>query len=367
MKSDNNSWQPKIDPKIGTILARMQELQTEHLSRKADIVKNAGPELLSNSSSSFIIPVTLLFLAGFSLYVASPIVGTVVGFNLAASSGALIGLNVSVLGIKLASLLAPVKQTDFEHTMQIVSGSNALTLSTIGQLAGGNQWFETLGKLGESIDEMADMKSNLHEMYETDNVLKRSIELFKYYQNLYELGGSAVVVENLLQLTSERSSDSPMTTINVETDSLIEKIQRDSALKTQIEEVKKNTSQTNDSEITKLREENRTFWDQYDKARAQIHNFEQHPPITQSPQYYLPKIEVVRNMAPGAVKRSIPSYESNPYISIDLDYSTGRERSLLNNGGTSTSDSGFESPQADPVEMENDGSESGGIGEGPMG
>lgn len=395
MTDENQSSKSQTDPRVMNTLRRMQTLREENRSRNNEIVHKTGSELISNSPLSFAFSFTTLVLSGAGVLAASPVVAAGAAFGLIAS--------VSLLGIKFAGLMAPVRQSEYDQIKQITSGMLGLTFSTVGQITGGNKGFETLGNVGSSLDSLIEMRSSLNGIYGSTELESAVQEMYKYGDSMDSFMDSTAIVLRNTPLTVAHSTNRPMTTINIETDPINEQVQRDRALKEEIDEIRKadkaeedkrakekaeedkkaekdektreaekaeeerKAKEAEEAAIAKSQAESQAYWAQYFQAREQVHDFEQHPPTTQSPQYPLPQPSSIYNKDPGTTRPSIPSYEPNPYHSSDSGVTYGSGGSLLNYGGSSTSDTGFESSPSEPVESGTDGTGSGGLGEGPLG
>lgn len=362
-------------------LRRMQILRDEYQSRHNKIVRDSGTELISNSPLSFAFSFTTLVLAGAGVLATSPVMAAGAAFGLIASA--------SLLGIKIAGLMAPVRQSEYEDIEQITSGVFGLTFSTIGQLIAGNQGFSTIGKIGGGIDNIIEMKSSLKEIFNEVGIVKNSPNLFAYYKAIYDLQGNATSVVSNSMLPSMYFNDVPMTTADIETDPAIEKIQHNKILEKQLSEIiernniegeertkqkaKEDDKIKGDDEAKKQKEkkeadekrqekekaeeekrkaETLAYWESYNKARENVHAYETNPPKTPTSYNYPPHTPSIKHEHLDSWLIA-PKIEPNPYIVPEMSPSTIGPSYRSGSGGSSGGGSY--------------GSDAGGLSSGPLG
>lgn len=351
MTTENQFQKVKQDQRIEANLRKMKMLHAEYLSQNAKIVESVGPEIISTSASSFIIPVTGLFLSSLGLIALStglvPVTaGIVVGETLG------LGSSFSVLGIKLASLLSPVRKSDLEDVERMTHNMFSIAFSAMGQLVDGNKGFKSLGAVGNSIDNINEMRSALKEMYGTKKNLEVVPSLFQYYNSFNDLFDDVGLIASSPPLTAIRSTDRPMTTVNIGTGPSYEKEIRERSINEKLEKMKKDKGE-GEEEI--LRKRDQAFWDSYFQAVNQIHDFEQNTPTPPKQDYRPPQqSNIAEYVKYEPVKITVSPSMPNPYITHDSDNSSYGQGSSLGHGGSSTGE-------------DNNTSDTSDIGEGPLG
>ena len=363
MTAKNNNTN---DPSV--LLERIKILQEQHKTRKENILKNAGSELISNSPESFAFSVTTLVLAGAGVFSASPILASGAAFGLIAS--------VSLLGIQIAGLMAPVKQSEYEQIQQITSGMFGLIFSVVGQMTGGYKGFTRLGNIGSSLDNLLEMRNLLTEIYISKNIIDAAPKLYTYSTTLDSFMDSmSILVRNKL-LSDIHSNDKAMTTTNIETDPDNARTQQqralDDVLKNILNMEKKEINERNlkfEKEMKDARDEKEAkdikarkdaadakalrdakdekdrataasaaYWDAYLKVTSEVHQFERTDSQIPQSSYKPPSSSTESNKNNksdnGGAYFKMPEIPHNEYIVPPEVNSSQGSGSNLNHGGS---------------------------------
>lgn len=352
------------------LLERIKVLQEKNKARNEAIIKKAGSELISNSPESFAFSFTTLVLAGAGVFAASPILASGAAFGLIAS--------VSLLGIQIAGLMAPVKQSEYEQIQQVTSGMFGLVFSVVGQMTGGNKGFIKFGNIGSSVDNLLEMRNLLTGIYTSKGIIDAAPKLYTYGTTLESFIDSMSILARNELLTTIHSTNKPMTTTNIETDpdnvrtqqqralddilnSILEiekqeKIHRDSNFEKEMKDAKdekeakdiKARKDAADAKALQKAKEERAraaaasaaFWDAYFKMTKEVHQFEQRDSQKPESGYKPPPSSSESNKnndnSKGGSYFKMPDIPHNEYIPPPVNNSSQGSGSNLNHGGSST-------------------------------